>query len=52
MKKFNIGSILVKLSGMVAGLALLVTASNVNSTCVGFIHQPKLPKDAKSLRKF
>lgn len=50
MKNFN--SLLVKLGSMVASLALVVTAANINTTCVALIHQPKLPKGAKSLRKF
>lgn len=48
----NVNSLLVKLGSMVASLALVITAANINATCVGFIHQPKLPKGAKSLRKF
>ena len=35
-----------------AALALLVTVSNVNSTCMFITHQPELPADSKKLRKF
>lgn len=44
--------ILSKISGIIACLALMATALNVNVTCQFFIHQPKLPKNAKKLRKF
>ncbi|MGF7050756.1 cyclic lactone autoinducer peptide [Paenibacillus sp. DS2015] len=47
MKKF-----IVNLGGVVAGLALFVTTLNVNTNCIAFIHQPKLPKGAERLRKF
>lgn len=43
---------LIKLCSSVASLALLITMVNVNTACIAFIHQPKLPKDAKRLRKF
>ena len=52
MKKFKLNSLLLKLGTMAASLALLVTSSNVNSTCVIFIHQPELPEGAKDLRRF
>lgn len=32
-------------------LALLVTTANINVTCVGAIHQPKLPTGAERLSK-
>lgn len=48
----NLNSLLVKFGGMVASLALFITATNVNSVCIGLIHQPKLPEGSKSLRKF
>lgn len=35
-----------------ASLALMVTAFNVNSACMMFVHQPKLPENAKRLRRF
>ena len=43
---------LVKFSGVIASLALMVTAMNVNTTCIWLIHQPKLPKGAEKLRRF
>ena len=42
----------LKLSGVLAALALLVTTANVNSTCFCLLHQPKLPEHADKLRKF
>lgn len=41
-----------KLGSLVARIALLSATANVNSTCDYHLHQPKLPKDAKKLRKF
>ena len=35
----------------ISKMALQVTKSNVNSACVFFIYQPKLPKAAKKLQK-
>lgn len=43
---------LIKLGTSLASLALMVTALNVNATCMLFVHQPKLPDNAKKLRKF
>lgn len=43
---------LLKLSGIVASLALVITAFNVNSACVFLVHQPELPDEAKKLSKF
>ncbi len=42
--------VILKLSGIIASLALMVTSMNVNSTCIFLAHQPKLPKDAEKLR--
>ena len=42
----------LKLSGMLAALALLVTTANVNSACFCLLHQPVLPNNAGKLRKF
>ena len=47
MKKY-----LYKLATVAASLALMVTAFNVNSACMMFVHQPKLPDGAGKLRKF
>ncbi|MGF7060658.1 cyclic lactone autoinducer peptide [Brassicibacter mesophilus] len=41
-----------KFGSTLASLALLVTALNVNTTCMMFVHQPKLPDSAKKLRQF
>lgn len=47
MKKY-----IYQIATAVASLALMVTAFNVNSACMMFVHQPKLPENAKCLRKF
>ena len=44
-------NLIYKLSGTVAGLALMATALNVNSACYYFIHQPELPQGAEKLSK-
>ncbi|OLS02077.1 cyclic lactone autoinducer peptide [Tissierella creatinophila] len=41
-----------KISKIVASLALMVTALNVNTTCLFLLHQPKLPKGAEKLYKY
>lgn len=41
-----------KSSSVIANVALKVTSMNVNSACMCFVHQPKLPETAKKLRKF
>lgn len=41
-----------KHGNVIAALGLLVTTTNVNSTCFWINNQPELPKSAKSLRKF
>lgn len=41
-----------KHSGFFAALALTVTTLNVNSACLWINGQPKLPANAKKLRKF
>ena len=45
-------NIFIKFAGVIAALALMVTAANVNVTCALIIHQPKLPEGAERLRKF
>lgn len=40
-----------KMSTLMAGLALLITAGAVNSVCCMFLHQPELPEGADSLRR-
>lgn len=44
-------TILMRMGTMVASLALVITAANINSTCLCIAHQPKLPESAKKLRK-
>jgi len=41
-----------KIENLIARLALFAITSTVNSTCDFVVHQPKLPKSAKKLRKF
>lgn len=40
------------LGGMIAALAMVMTALTVNSTCIYLTHQEELPKNAKKLRRF
>ncbi|WZL82447.1 cyclic lactone autoinducer peptide [Vallitaleaceae bacterium 9-2] len=44
--------IVLKSSAVLASLALMFTAFNVNTACMLFVHQPKLPDNAKRLRSF
>lgn len=48
----TVKKVALKCATVVALLALLVTNMNVNSTCILFAHQPKLPDTAKKLRIF
>jgi cyclic lactone autoinducer peptide len=41
-----------KICTSLASLALMITALNVNTACMLFVHQPKLPDNAKKLRHF
>lgn len=43
---------MIKLSSALAAMALLVTALNVNTACMYYTHQEKLPMAASKLRKF
>ncbi len=52
MRRFKNEKWMYRLGSMVASLALLVTALNVNTACVYIAHQPKLPDSAKKFRKF
>ncbi len=45
-------ALVYRLGSMIASLALMVTALNVNTACTWIVHQPKLPKGAEKLRKF
>ena len=50
-KKLNSAVSKLALS-VVSVSALAATAADVNTTCIFWIHQPKLPEGAKKLRKF
>lgn len=52
MKLSKAMNFIYKFGGAIASFAIMVTAFNINAACVYIAHQPKLPKDAKSLRKF
>lgn len=45
-------NIFMKFAKVFAAVALMITAANVNTTCMIVIHQPKLPEGAERLRKF
>lgn len=45
-------NLIIKMGGVLASLALMVTTLNMNTTCIMYVHQPKLPEKAKSLRHF
>lgn len=47
MKKF-----ITRYSSWLAAFAMVVTTATVNSACIFFMHQEKLPDTAKKLRKF
>ena len=40
-----------KYAGLIATLALMVTAANVSRTCMLVAHQPELPVGAEKLRR-
>lgn len=42
----------MRLTKYLAAFALMITALNVNTTCLFAAHQPKLPTGANKLRKF
>ncbi|WP_084492907.1 cyclic lactone autoinducer peptide [Lacrimispora indolis] len=42
----------IKLGDMLACFALMVTTLNINTTCMMYSHQPKMPKKAQRLRRF
>lgn len=44
--------LLIKIGASLASLALIITTLNVNTACMLFVHQPKLPDNAKRLRRF
>ncbi len=41
----------IKVSKILASVALIITTLNVNTTCVFVAHQPELPEGAEKLRK-
>ncbi len=41
----------MKYAGVVAALALMVTAVNVNHICMFVAHQPEMPEGAEKLRR-
>lgn len=43
---------ILRLSGFVASLALMVTSLNVNACCIFFFHQAELPEGADRLIKY
>lgn len=45
-------NIMLRFSGVVASLALMVTVLNTTQACFFIMHQPKLPEGAEKLRKF
>jgi cyclic lactone autoinducer peptide len=45
-------NIFIKVGGMLAGLALMITALNINTTCMMYSYQPKLPAKVQKLRRF
>lgn len=47
MKKY-----MLKFSKCLAALALMITAMNVNTTCLFAVHQPVIPSRANKLRRF
>lgn len=44
--------LLLRFSGMISVLALIITTTSANVTCGYYAYQPKLPENAKNLRKF
>lgn len=45
-------NLIYKFGTALACLALCITSLNVNTTCMLFVHQPKLQDGANKLRKF
>ncbi|WP_084505080.1 cyclic lactone autoinducer peptide [Acetobacterium malicum] len=37
---------------VIAAMAIMVTTLNINTACVFFFYQPKLPEGAEKLKKF
>lgn len=51
MKKFLL-SMVTKLGGSLAVLAIAVTTLTANTTCTWLAYQEEMPEQAKKLRKF
>ena len=45
-------NIALRFGKTIGSLALLVTITNVNSTCLFIAHQPEIPKKANKLKKY
>lgn len=43
--------VFVKFGSVLAALALMVAAMNVNATCMHYAHQEEIPESAKKLSK-
>jgi len=43
--------VILRFSGVLASLALMLTSMNVNTTCMYLAYQPELPEGAEKLRK-
>ncbi|MBR6760813.1 MAG: cyclic lactone autoinducer peptide [Oscillospiraceae bacterium] len=50
--KHKIASMILKMSGSLAALALIVTSVTANAACMWLTYQEEMPADAKQLRKF
>lgn len=44
-------NLFAKYAGVIAALALMVTAVNVNHICMLVAHQPEMPEGAEKLRR-
>lgn len=44
-------SLVIKVSGLVNCLALLLVVQGANSTCAWIVHQPEFPEEAKCYKK-
>jgi cyclic lactone autoinducer peptide len=44
-------NLFAKYAGVIAALAIMVTAASVNRACFLVMHQPKMPEGADKLRR-
>lgn len=44
-------NLFAKYAGVIAALAMMITAVSVNRTCMVVMHQPELPEGADKLRR-